>query len=57
MTDFEIYGKCATCKQNKFFIRKRQVPLPVGVNATSKKKLCTHCYKGLLKLMANNAKI
>lgn len=57
MTDFEIYGKCATCKQNKFFIRKRKVPIPIGGIALSKKKLCAHCYKGLLKLIANNAKI
>jgi hypothetical protein len=52
-----IYDTCFNCKNNKFFVRRREVPVP-GTNliAKSREKLCGKCYKAVLKEVSKGRK-
>lgn len=51
MNDFTFYGPCEGCKKPRFFIRKRDIKLPIGQVAKSQKKLCGKCYKAVKKVI------
>lgn len=54
MTDFKIRGRCLGCKRKRWFVRKRQVKLPIGLIATSKDLMCTTCYRKLIDNLSKN---
>ena len=45
-----IYDYCFGCKRKKFFVKRREVPIP-GTNlvAKSREKTCSECYNNVLK--------
>lgn len=45
-----FYDKCFACKRKRFFLRKREVPMP-GTNliAKSREKFCGGCHQNILK--------
>jgi len=46
-----IYGKCAQCKKNKFFIRKRTFfNEKLNTQLTSKSQICGKCFRAVKKL-------
>jgi len=48
--DTKFCEKCESCKQWKFYISKRNVPLPIGnLIARSRLYICTPCFRKLLK--------
>lgn len=52
--DFILYGKCETCRNNRFFSRKREITMPVGGIVKSQKRMCGKCYRGILKILSQN---
>ncbi len=49
-----IHGKCETCKDKRWFIRKRKVPTPIGTYAISQKKMCGKCFKAVKTVLKSN---
>lgn len=47
MEDIKLYGRCDACNKKSFFVRKREIKLPIGSIAKSKKLLCTPCYNAI----------
>ena len=52
MTDFQLRGKCETCSNVRWFIRKRKIPV-AGAIATSKKLMCGNCFKVVKDAISN----
>lgn len=54
MNDIKLYGKCFTCKKNRFFVRKRKIRLmKLNKEVTSRERFCTPCFKGILSAQEN----
>ena len=52
----QIYDTCFNCKKKKFWIRRREVPLPnSNLVARSRERICSSCYKDILKEVAKGA--
>jgi len=47
MKHFSIRGICRGCRKMKWFVRKRNITLPIGQVAESKDLFCTTCYNKL----------
>lgn len=54
MIDMKLYGKCERCRKNGWFIRRREVMIPIGLKAKSKDKLCNECHKSVISVVTKN---
>lgn len=56
MSEWLLYGKCETCYQKKFLVRKRWIKLPTGALAKSLKLMCGTCIGKIRKVFDENKK-
>ncbi len=47
----KIYGKCNSCKRNKFFVRKRVYMTKHVGEITSQEVLCGKCFSNISKML------
>ena len=47
----KFFSICDLCGIKKFFINKREIKLPIGALAISKKLMCGTCYSDIKKLI------